>query len=178
MPSIGPTGSGNLIDETPSLTMKPDTRPRQSKRPSFEQLVENGCHGQRRGRTDSANATRRHDRETVRTSEYDWTIFCDRRRTLSSFVSALAVAAWVHDLGKQVPCAPSDAPLFDIPTVGVILTVVLLLGGMAVVVVSQWRKPHRIAATIGAAILATSLLWILAAVAFRHGNVSACFPAF
>lgn len=97
---------------------------------------------------------------------------------LSSFVSALAVAAWVHDLGKQVPCAPSDAPLFDIPTVGVILTVVLLLGGMAVVVVSQWRKPHRIAATIGAAILATSLLWILAAVAFRHGNVSACFPAF
>jgi uncharacterized BrkB/YihY/UPF0761 family membrane protein len=95
---------------------------------------------------------------------------------LSSFVSVLAVAAWIHDLGRQVPCGPSEPLLFDIPTVGVALSAVMLLGGMAVLVVSLWRKPHWTAGIIGVGVLLAGFLWIIAAIAFHSGNVSNCFP--
>jgi hypothetical protein len=96
---------------------------------------------------------------------------------LGCVVSAMAIAAWHHDLGRQVPCSAPDQSLFDIPTVGVAIAVILLLGGMAVVVVSQWRKPHRIAAVIGVGILVTAFLWIIAAIAFHNADVPICLWA-
>jgi hypothetical protein len=93
---------------------------------------------------------------------------------LSCLVSVMAIAAWHHDLGRQVPCSPPEQSLFDIPTAGVFIAASLLAAGVGVVVVSQWRKPHRIAGAIGVTILLTAFLWIIAAIAFHNGNVSNC----
>jgi hypothetical protein len=97
---------------------------------------------------------------------------------LSSFVSLFAIAAWIRDLGRQLSCGPQEPPLFDIPRVGIGIAVSLLLGAISVVVVSLWRKPHRVAATVGGGILVIAFLWVLAGAAFYNGNVSNCFPTF
>jgi uncharacterized membrane protein YozB (DUF420 family) len=88
--------------------------------------------------------------------------------------AGLAIAAWASDIGKQAPCPPSQQQIFNIPLVTVGASAFLALMATLIVVVSLWRKPHRVAMVAALIVAFSCLFLILNAISFHHGQVSSC----
>jgi len=98
---------------------------------------------------------------------------------LASLGSGLSLLAWGEDSGKQVPCPPSGATMFNIQSIGLVASTLLLLAGLVLLAASLWQKMRGV--VIGWVLMIAALLigvascgLLMAAVTFHHGNDSSC----
>jgi hypothetical protein len=89
--------------------------------------------------------------------------------------AGVAIAAWEADAGSQVACSGSAVQVLDIPSTGLVTSAIMLLAGLAISIVSLWRKPHRIAAVVAIVVGLVCLLLIIGAISFHHEQTSSCW---
>lgn len=89
--------------------------------------------------------------------------------------AGVAIVAWEADAGSQVACSGSAVQVLDIPSIGLVTSAIMLLVGLAISIVSLWRKPHRIAAAVAIVVGLVCLLLIIGAVSFHHEHASSCW---